>query len=60
MAVPKRKKSYSRVRTRRSHHALKRPTLGECPQCGGVREPHRVCPHCGYYRDRVVIEQDEE
>ena len=29
-----------------------------CPNCGEVKLPHRVCPSCGYYRKREVIETE--
>lgn len=55
MAVPKRKVSKSRVRTRRRAH--KRLLLGAkaCPQCGAPHLPHRVCPSCGFYKGRQII-----
>jgi len=27
----------------------------DCAQCGAAKEPHRVCPSCGYYRGRQVL-----
>ncbi len=56
MAVPKKKTSKSRRNMRRSHHALKRVNLSECPNCGETKLPHHVCPACGYYDGREVIE----
>jgi len=32
-------------------------TLVECPQCHNPTVPHRVCPTCGYYAGRPVIER---
>ena len=55
MAVPKRKKSKSRVRSRKRSHRKRGVTTAPCPQCKEPREPHRVCPSCGYYRGRQVI-----
>jgi large subunit ribosomal protein L32 len=26
-----------------------------CPQCREIKLPHRVCPHCGYYRGREIV-----
>jgi len=31
-----------------------------CPRCGEAKLSHRICPSCGYYRDRLVIEKQEE
>lgn len=55
MAVPKKKHSRARRDQRRAHHALRRPNLVECPNCGSQRMPHRVCPECGSYKGRTVL-----
>jgi len=60
MGVPKRKTSKSRRDKRNAHRAVAGPSLSRCPQCNEMRLPHRVCPGCGYYRDRLVLELDEE
>ncbi|HPB40908.1 MAG TPA: 50S ribosomal protein L32, partial [Flexilinea sp.] len=31
-----------------------------CPNCGEMRLPHTVCPSCGYYRGREVINMTKE
>lgn len=59
MAVPKRKTSKARRDKRRSHHKLTAPSLATCPQCNEPRLPHRVCPTCGYYNGRAVLEVEE-
>ena len=53
--VPKKRTSGSRRDSRRSHHALKEPTLVACPQCKEPKPPHVVCPECGTYDGRQVI-----
>lgn len=60
MAVPKRKTSKSRRNKRRAHDGLAAPAHSICSQCGEPRTPHRVCGHCGFYRDRTVIQTDDE
>ena len=60
MGVPKRKTSKARRDKRRSHLSLTAPSLSRCPQCNEQRLPHRVCPTCGYYHDRSVLELEEE
>jgi large subunit ribosomal protein L32 len=55
MAVPKKKISKSRRDMRRAHHALTRPNVAECPNCGEVKRPHHVCRACGHYDGREVI-----
>jgi large subunit ribosomal protein L32 len=56
MAVPKQKQSRSRRDKRRAQHKISAPTYNLCPQCHAPRLPHRVCPECGYYGKRQVIE----
>ena len=56
MGVPKRKPSKSRQRMRRAYNSvLTLPQLGKCPQCDAPALPHRVCPACGYYKGRQMI-----
>ncbi|HLV08626.1 MAG TPA: 50S ribosomal protein L32 [Halanaerobiales bacterium] len=57
MAVPKRKTSKSRKRKRRTHWKIKAPNLAECPQCHTLILPHRVCPECGYYKGKEVVQK---
>lgn len=59
MAVPKRKQSKQRSRTRYANWKIVSPTISECPQCHELKSPHRVCKKCGYYDgvQRVEIEE---
>ncbi|MCH7688005.1 MAG: 50S ribosomal protein L32 [Planctomycetes bacterium] len=59
MAVPKRKISKARGRKRRSHNAVSPIQLAYCPQCGTAVPTHVVCPNCGYYQGRTVVESEE-
>lgn len=59
MAVPKKKISKSRRNMRRSHDALKSATYEECSNCGELKRPHHVCPSCGHYKGREVMETSE-
>ncbi|MCE2509887.1 MAG: 50S ribosomal protein L32 [Alphaproteobacteria bacterium] len=59
MAVPKKKISQSRRGMRRAHQALKPEGYAECPNCGELKRPHHVCPACGQYRGRDVVESQE-
>ncbi|MEQ9042608.1 MAG: 50S ribosomal protein L32 [Alphaproteobacteria bacterium] len=59
MAVPKKKVSKSRRDMRRAHQALKPASYAECPNCGELKRPHHVCPACGQYRGRDVVESQE-
>ena len=56
MAVPKHKPSKSRSRRRRSvNNRVAAYNLVECKNCGSSKLLHRVCPACGYYRGRQVL-----
>jgi large subunit ribosomal protein L32 len=59
MPVPKRRHSKSRRNKRRSHDSLTIPHLSICPECGEAKRPHVVCPHCGMYKGKQVIEIKE-
>ncbi|HEY3235317.1 MAG TPA: 50S ribosomal protein L32 [Polyangiaceae bacterium] len=57
MAVPKRRKSSSKRNMRRAQHdKIEAPNLAPCPNCSAPMVPHRVCPSCGYYKGRAVLE----
>lgn len=59
MPNPKRRHSKARTAKRRTHDALKPASLGRCPHCHEAKAPHRICPHCGYYRGRQVRDVKE-
>ena len=46
----------SHTANRRSHHALKVARFISCPKCNAKHLMHRVCPNCGNYRGRVVVD----
>jgi large subunit ribosomal protein L32 len=54
MPNPKRRHSKRRTSTRRAHDHLSKPALAECPNCHEKKQPHAVCPHCGYYKGKAV------
>jgi large subunit ribosomal protein L32 len=58
MAVPKRKHSNSRTGTRRAHDFKTPRELQSCPKCATARPSHVVCPKCGYYMGRIVVEME--
>jgi len=59
MANPKRRISRTRRDKRRAHHALKPAGWSLCTECFEPKPPHRVCPHCGHYKGREVVEVEE-
>ena len=34
-------------------------SASECPNCHEAKMPHRVCPQCGYYKGREVVEVEK-
>jgi len=56
MAVPKRRVSKTRKRKRRTHWKTSAPQLIECSKCGETKLPHRVCPECGDYKGKKVMD----
>ena len=57
MAVPKRKTSKARRDKRRNNlWKLTAPTLVKCSDCGAYKRPHRICPACGKYNGRQVVD----
>ncbi len=57
---PKRKLSKGRRDRRRAQDALTALNLVQCSNCGEMRKPHTVCPNCGHYQGREVIEVAKE
>jgi ribosomal protein L32 len=57
MAHPKHKTSKQRRNKRRTHYKAEVPTLASCSNCGTTVLYHRVCPDCGFYRGRLIIEK---
>jgi len=55
MALPKRKHSRSRRNKRRAHWNLPLAGLTRCAQCAAMIPTHQICPHCGFYRGRQII-----
>lgn len=56
MALPKRQHSKQRSRKRRTHYKITMASMGKCPQCKKSVMSHRVCPSCGYYNGKPVVE----
>lgn len=54
--LPKKKCPKSRQGKRRSHLARKPAALIECSRCHNLKPSHHVCPICGTYDGREVIE----
>lgn len=55
MAVPKRKTSKGKTRSRARSHKRKIVGTVPCTECGEPHIPHRVCKACGSYKGRQVL-----
>lgn len=58
MAVQQNRKTPSKRGMRRSHDALKAPTLSTEPTSGEVHRRHHISPD-GFYRGRKVVEKND-
>ena len=59
MAVPKKKTSKMKSRSRRASNWRLRPAARSlCPNCNRAKVPHTVCTNCGWYGGRQAIEVD--
>ena len=54
--LPKKKYPKSRQGKRRSHLAKSPASTIECSRCHNLKLSHTVCPACGTYDGREVIE----
>jgi large subunit ribosomal protein L32 len=59
MAVPKRRQSNSRTGSRRAHDFKTPKQLHFCPRCSTALPSHVVCPNCGHYMGREIVEIKE-
>ena len=61
MGVPKGKTSKANRRMNRAGNSgVAEVTLSTCPQCHALKQPHCVCPECGYYKGRPVVVKQEK
>lgn len=60
MPNPRRRHTKSRRDKRRANCNYTPGNYSACPQCSEAKLPHRVCPHCGYYRGEEIIAPEEE
>ncbi|MEA1965650.1 MAG: 50S ribosomal protein L32 [Candidatus Aerophobetes bacterium] len=55
MGVPKKKRSKSRIGSRKALPKLSPPSISYCPQCKSPKLPHFACPKCGYYKGKLAV-----
>lgn len=60
MAVPKQKVSKARRNSRKANWKITTPSIMECPHCHETKQPHKVCPHCGYYDGEEIVSKKEK
>ena len=58
MAVPKRRQSNARSGSRRAHHFVTPIQVANCPQCSEPIPSHVVCPKCGHYMGRTIVNME--
>jgi len=56
MPNPRRRHSRARGRRRRTHWKLANIKLVECPQCKAPKASHKLCPACGYYDGKLILD----
>ena len=60
MAVPKHKASKARTRRRKAINSrLDTTTFIKCANCGNSMVSHRVCPKCGFYKGKQVLDLED-
>jgi large subunit ribosomal protein L32 len=59
-AVPKKRRSHAQQGERRSHLHLTVDELVSCSHCHQPMRRHHVCPTCGYYGGRLVVERKQK
>ena len=52
------RQSNARTGSRRAHDAKKPKQISYCPQCSTAVPSHVVCPNCGHYMGRKVVETE--
>ena len=60
MAVPARRVSKARRDKRRNNlWKMSAPAIEKCSNCGEFKRALRLCPACGYYNGRQVVEVED-
>ncbi len=60
MANPTSRHTRSRRDKRRANWKGRNPSLVLCSECGEPRQTHMVCPGCGSYKGRKVLQVVEK
>jgi len=57
--LPKKKLSKARRGKRAAAKGYQPPGLVKCSNCGNLKMGHKLCPSCGYYKQRLIFEPKE-
>ncbi len=60
MANPTHRHTRSRRDKRRANWKISAPNVALCPKCQEPTLSHRMCPNCGVYRGKKIIEVIEK
>ena len=55
MGTPQNKTSKRKLRARKGANRYRGIQVGKCTHCGAPALPHRVCPRCGFYKGKQVL-----
>ena len=55
-ALPKKKLSRVRRGKRLATKKYDLTQLVKCDNCGQLKKGHTICPHCGFYKGRAILE----
>ncbi|MCD6472372.1 50S ribosomal protein L32 [Candidatus Aerophobetes bacterium] len=55
MGVPKKKRSKSRMGSRKAQQKISLPSISYCPHCKSPKLSHFACPKCGYYKGKLAV-----
>lgn len=56
MSVPKQRHTKGRRNRRRANIKISSKNLIACSHCSKMILKHKICPYCGHYKEKKVIE----
>ena len=59
MGLPSKKRTNRSKRERNSHIKLTAKGATKCSNCQSTILPHIVCPECGYYKGKQVVNKQK-
>ena len=55
MSVPKQRHTKQRRDRKRERFSIDPIATQTCPKCKKAMQPHRVCPSCGFYKGKEMV-----